>query len=117
MARRIPMKITLDAYAASHRAIAELTKGEWRIGKASAHRDQQVLEQHDRTGSSTGEATASSDAGAQESPNRCQGYQWDRVGGENQEGPVQNRQTRRTHGNDAGDLESRLGCVIQNLSF
>jgi hypothetical protein len=56
---------------------------------------------------------ASSDARIEKLPNRSSSHPWDRIGGEDQEGPVQNRQARRTHGGDGRYLGSRLSCVIQ----
>ena len=73
--QRIPTKITLDAYAASHRAVAEL-KANGELPKASVGTDQQVPEQHHRTGPPTSEATPSPDAGIEELPNRNGRHRW-----------------------------------------
>ena len=61
-------QITLDAYA-SLTASGCGVEGEWRVAKASAGTDQQVPEQHHRTGPPTSEATSSPDAGFEELPN------------------------------------------------
>ena len=45
--RRVSTKVTLDTYAASHRAVAE---GNWRVAGATVSPPQQVLEQLDRAG-------------------------------------------------------------------
>src|SRR5216683_6927397 len=106
------MKITLDAYAASHRAVEELKK--WRTAQARAHADEQVFEQWNRTGPPTGKASDSSDGGIEEFLRGRGDDQRDRVDGEDQEGTVQDWQTRWQQSQDArvvstGDLISCCG--------
>jgi hypothetical protein len=71
--QRIPTGITLDAYASSHRAVADV--------KAQASCRNEC--------GPTGQATAWSDARTEDPPKRSYGHRWHRVGGEDQEGPVQ----------------------------
>ncbi len=89
----------------------------WRVAEPSNRADEQVPEQHCRTGPPASEATASSDAGTQELPNGGESHQWNRVGGEDQEEPVQNRKARRAQRDDAGDLASRFGRVVGSKSI
>src|SRR5215469_13888706 len=65
--QRTPTKITLDAYAASHRAVADpKTTGE--LPKRVKVRSSKS-EQHHRTGSPAREASTWPDAGTEEFPN------------------------------------------------
>ena len=108
--QRIPTKITLDAYAASHRAVADL-KANGELPKRGPDPNQQIPEQQDRTGPSPDQTKTSPDAGIEESSNGGGCHRRHRTGREDQEGTIQNRQTRRERGDDAGDLASRSGRV------
>jgi hypothetical protein len=77
--QRTPTKITLDAYAASHRAVAEL-KGNGELPK-------RVPVPH-RTGPPARQTTAAPDAGTEELPDGGGGNQRHRVGTEDQEETV-----------------------------
>jgi transposase-like protein len=100
--QRTPTKITLDAYAASHRAVAEW-KGNGELPKC-------VPAPH-RTGSPARQTTAAPDAGTEELADGGGGNQWHRAGREDQEETVSDEQAWRTHGNDAGDLGKGPGCI------
>ena len=104
--QRTPTKITLDAYAASHRAVAEL-----KVAEVRASTDQQIPEQPDRTGPPARQTKAAPDAGTEELPDGGSGNQWHRAGREDQEETVSHEQAWRTHGNDAGNLASGPGCI------
>jgi hypothetical protein len=111
--QRIPTKITLDAYAASHRAVAQM-KQAGELPKRVKVRSSKYLnksEQHHRTGPPAREATASPDARTEELRHRGGGDQWHRVNRKDQEGTVQNRQAGRIHGNHTGDLASGPRCI------
>jgi hypothetical protein len=97
--QRSPTKITLDAYAASHRAVAEL-----KVAEVRASTDQQIPEQPHRTGPPARQTTAAPDAGTEELADGGGGNQRHRAGREDQEETVSDEQAWRTHGNDAGDL-------------
>jgi transposase-like protein len=60
--QRVPAKVTLDAYEASHRAVAEL-EGWWRIAEACGSAQQQVFEQLDRARSPKDQAAVAADVG------------------------------------------------------
>src|SRR5882724_5889914 len=108
--QRIPTKITLDAYAASYRAITELkAMGELlkrvRV-RTSKYLNNAIEQDHRRI-----KQRASPHAGIEELPDRSGCDRWHRVGREDQEGTVQTRQAGRPEGNDAGNLASCLGCL------
>jgi transposase-like protein len=91
---RVPTKITLDAYAASHRAVREMKEN----GELPGSRPgsiQPVLEQSGRAGPSEGAATNPADAGVQAIRQRGGHDLWNRVDREDQEGAVEDGQTRR----------------------
>jgi len=110
--QRIPTKITLDAYAASHRAVADLKdSGELprRVRVRTSKYLNNVIEQDHRRvkqrlvpmlGLKSFRTAGDSD-------------RRHRAGRQNQEGTIQSRQARRTDGKDAGDLASRPCRIIR----
>jgi hypothetical protein len=102
--QRTPTKITLDAYAASHRAVAEL-KGNGELPKRVPVRTSKYLN------NLIEQDHAAPDAGTEELPDGGSGNQWHRAGREDQEETVSHEQAWRTHGNDAGNLASGPGCI------
>src|SRR5215469_9435398 len=111
--QRTPTKITLDAYAASHRAVADpKTTGE--LPKRVKVRSSKS-EQHHRTGSPAREASTWPDAGTEEFPNGGGGDWRSRIGREDQERAIQDWQVGRDYSNHAGNLASSLGCVIGSI--
>ena len=112
--QRVPTKVTLDAYAASHRAVADL-KENGELPKRVRVRQQQVLEQPDRARPSENQTAVAADVGAEELRNGQSGNRRDRTGGEDQEGAVQDGQAGRAHGHDARSLASRPGCLVGSL--
>ena len=103
--QRIPAKITLDVYAASHRAVAELKdNGEvpQRVPVRTSKYLNNLIEQDH----------AAPDAGTEELPDGGSGNQWHRAGREDQEETVSDKQAWRTHRNDAGDLACCPGCIV-----
>lgn len=112
--QRTPTKITLDAYAASHRAVADLqATGELpkRVKVRSSKYLNNLIEQdHRRVKHRLGPMLG------------LKSFRTAAVvirggtGGEDQEGTIQNRQAGRGHGNPAGTLASSPGCVIRKPS-
>ena len=83
---RVPTKITLDAYAASHRAVREMKQTGELPGRVTVRSSQylnNLVEQDHRSDF------------------------WDPVGGEDQEGTVQDGQARRGQGDDDGNCGTR----------
>ena len=107
---RIATKITLDAYAASPRAVADW-KQAGELPKRVKVRSSKYLNHLIETGSWAREAAAWPDAGTEEFSNRRGGYRRHRVSRENPKGAVQNGQAGRIQGNDTGDLASCPGCL------
>jgi transposase-like protein len=101
--QRIPTKITLDAYAASHRAVADLKKSQElpkRVQVRSSKYLNNLIEQdHRRIKHRLGPMLGLKSFRTAAVVDRCH-----RTGRENQERPVQNRQARRTVSDDTEDL-------------
>src|SRR5215469_6169968 len=111
--QRTPTKITLDAYAASHRAVADpKTTGE--LPKRVKVRSSKS-EQHHRTGSPAREASTWPDAGTEEFPNGGGGDWRSRIGREDQERAIQDWQVGRDYSNHVGNLAGSPGCVIGSI--
>jgi hypothetical protein len=111
---RIPTKITLDAYAASHRSVADLKQsGELpkrvRV-RSSKYLNNTIEQDHRRV-----KQRVRPMLGLEEFPKRGGCDQRNRVGGEDQEGPIQTRQVRRIH--HASDMASRSGDVTRISSI
>jgi transposase-like protein len=111
--QRVPTKITLDAYAASHRAVADLKdSGELpkRVKVRSCKYLNNIVEQdHRRVKQRLGPM------GAEEGRHCRGGHRRHRTGSADQEGSV--RKTGWTNRPDAGDLASRSSCVTGILSI
>jgi transposase-like protein len=100
---RVPTKITLDAYAASHRAVREMHADGELPGRVQVRSS--LLEQSGGAGPSESEATNPADAGIQ-AIRPCGGNDlWNRAGGEDQEGAIQDGQTRRAQCDDDRTVE------------
>ena len=99
--------ITLNAYAASHRAVAEmksaLTMPRW-LGTI-----QQVLEQHNCGGPPTDQTQGRAHAWLQAFRHGSDHDLWDRAGSEDQEATVQNRKSTEKTEVDAWNLGGRSG--------
>jgi len=92
--QRTPTKITLDAYAASHRAVADLKESRelpQRVVVRSCKYLNNIVEQDHRRI----KHRIASDAWAEELPHCCSCDRWHRVRGEDKKGTIQDRQTRR----------------------
>src|SRR5215471_12095280 len=106
-----PAKITLDAYAASHRAVREM-KEEGELPRRVKVRSSQYLNNLIRTGPSASETTDPADARVQ-TIRQCGGHdRRNRVGGEDQEGAIQDRQARRCQGSHVRTMERGARCLI-----
>jgi len=106
---RVPTKIKLDAYAASHRAVREM-KEERRTSGSRQGSIQPVLEQPGGAGPSESEATNPADAGIQAIRQRGSNDLRNRASREDQEGAVQEGavqegQARRVQCDDDGTVE------------
>jgi hypothetical protein len=104
------MKITLDAYAASHRAVAEW-KGNGELPKrvpvrTSKYLNNRIEQDHRRV-----KQRMRPMLGLKSFRMAAGGYQWHRAGREDQEETVSHEQAWRTNGTDAGDLASGPGCI------
>jgi len=110
--QRVPTKITLDGYAASHRAVAELKK-DGELPKRVRARTSKYLKRN-RTGPPTGKASDWSDGGHEELLRGRRDDKRDRVDGEDQEGAVQDWQTGWQQSHDARDLANCAGCVTRD---
>jgi hypothetical protein len=110
--QRIPTKITLEAYAASHRAVTELKENGELPKRVRVRTSKYLPKQRHRTRPPADKATTAPDARIEELPNRSDRYRRYRIGREDQERTVQNRPTRREHGDNPEDLASRPGCVV-----
>jgi transposase-like protein len=111
--QRIPAKITLDAYAASHRAITEL-KGMGELPKrvrvrTSKYLNNAIEQDHRRV-----KQRLRPMLGLKKLADRGGGDRWHRAGRENQEKTIQ---ARRPHGNDARNLASCVGCLSRVTSI
>jgi hypothetical protein len=100
---RPPTKITLDADAASHRAVAELKKTgalPKHVGvRSSQYLNHTIEPDHRRVKQQLG-----SMRGLKSFRTAAGGHQRHRVGGKDLERAVPDRQARRSHGNHAGNL-------------
>jgi transposase-like protein len=109
--QRIPAKITLDVYAASHRAVAEL-KDNGELPKrvpvrTSKYLNNLIEQDHRRV-----KQRLRPMLGLKSLRTAAVVNQRHRAGREDQEETVSDKQTRRTHRNDAGDLACCLGCIV-----
>jgi transposase-like protein len=99
---RVPTKITLDAYAASHRAVREM-KEDGELPCRVKIRSSQYL--NNGAGPSESKATNPADAGIQ-AIRQCGGNDLrNRASREDQEGAVQDGQARRVQCDDDGTVE------------
>jgi transposase-like protein len=97
---RLPLKITLDGYQASHRAAKEALD-EHPEGNQCKIRSLKIFEQFDRTGSPIRQASARSDARPQAFPPSRNDDCRHRTHAPDQKGSVQTRQTSRQKQNRA----------------
>ena len=106
-----PREITLDTYAASHRAVAEL-KDNGELPKrvpvrTSKYLNNLIEQDHRRV-----KQRLRPMLGLKSLRTAAVVNQRHRAGREDQEETVSDKQTRRTHRNDAGDLACCLGCIV-----
>ena len=108
--RRTPTKITLDAYAASHRAVMEM-KEAGELPRRVKVRSSQYFEQSHRTGPPASETTGSADARIQAIRPRRGNDFGNRASREDQEGTVQDGEARRVQCDDVGTMERGVRCL------
>ena len=87
--RRVPTKVTLDAYTASHRAVADL-KHDGELPERELVRSSKLLKRLDRARSSENQATVTTNVGTEEFPDGGRRDRRNRTGREDQEGAVYN---------------------------
>jgi len=110
--QRVPAKITLDAYAASHRAVAELQDGgelPKRVRVRSSKYLNNLIEQDHRRVKQRIRAMV----GLKSFGSAAVTISGNRVGREDQEAAVQGRQAGRPNRKAAGNLASRTCRVIR----
>jgi hypothetical protein len=103
-----PRVITLDAYAASHRALREL-KSEGSMSRRMRIRSSKYFEQYRGAGSSPNKTADNADAWIQAIRHGDNHDQRHRIGGKDQESSVQDRKANAPTGDSAGNLGSRSG--------